>query len=81
MKFAMYVIDFEECEVFGTNDVEDIQALIEADSTGERYVIIHSTYGDYQLGDNPVHSITQLESSDSDDPDPDEEDDPEGEKF
>jgi hypothetical protein len=72
-KFAMYVIDFEEGEVFGTNNIEDIEALLDNDSTGERYGIIHSTYGDYQLGDSPTHSITQLKSSESDDVDEDEE--------
>jgi len=66
-KFAMYVIDLENQTVTGTNSTEDIQALPEWPS--EQYVIIHSTYGDWQLGNQEAKNIYQLETSEDTDDD------------
>lgn len=55
-RFAMYVIDLEEALVFGTNDVEEINALFELFDE-DRFIVIHSTYGDYAQGRNTPEPI------------------------
>ena len=57
-KFAMYVVNLEEGTVHGTNNVEDILKLENWPS--EEYLIIHSTYGDWAVGDADTQSIEAL---------------------
>ena len=70
-RFAMYVVNLEEGTVQGTNDAEAITNLPEWPS--EQYLVIHSTYGDFHLGDDAAASIQELKSSNDEDEDEDDE--------
>lgn len=72
-KFAMYVIDFEEGTCVGTNDTEDLNVLLDADRTGERYGIIHSTYGNFHINRQPSYDIEKLDVEHANDPDDEDE--------
>ena len=50
MKFAMYVINCETQEVFGSNDVVAVSSYIESreDTDLDSFLILHSTTGDVQ---------------------------------
>lgn len=71
-RFAMYVVNLEEGTVQGTNDSEAITNLPEWPS--EQYLVIHSTYGDFHLGDDAAAPIQELTNSDDGDEDEDEDD-------
>ena len=64
-RFAMYVVNLEEGTVYGTNNVEDLLTLPEWPS--EEYLVIHSTCGDFHLGDAEAASISALLLDDQDD--------------
>jgi hypothetical protein len=62
MKFAMYLIDIEDGSVVGTNDVEQVLAYF-AGFGEDRYIVIHSTNGDWAIGSNdtrPIKALTPL---------------------
>lgn len=85
-KFAMYIINQETGDVFGTNDTEEVVKYSEADDVDPvSLLILHSTNGDVQRYGEEAQSIEPLSSvleGEEDDPeDSDDSDDvaPDGE--
>ena len=78
MKFAMYVINCETQEVYGSNDADAIGNYIQNNEEGydpDAFLIIHSTYGDVQTIDNNVASIEEVPEIEEEDDDPSEDQD------
>lgn len=58
-KFSMYVIDLEEKTIEGTNDVEQVEHLLDSEFE-DRFIILHGQHGVYFNGsrqENEVHPM------------------------
>lgn len=66
MKFAMYVINCDNQEVYGSNDAEAVERYVTEtpDSVPEQFVIIYSTYGDFQIFGEEAQPIEELGGGD-----------------
>lgn len=69
MKFAMYVINCETKEVFGSNDSEAIAKYIEnhEDTSPDEFLILHGTYGNIQMIGEGVVEIEELSDVEEED--------------
>jgi hypothetical protein len=57
----MYVVDLEDGMVSGTNDVDDVQRLIDQTGEPERFLVIHTTDGHYGIVGEEAEPIEYLQ--------------------